>query len=186
MREGNLRGAGGRPIYNTGDRKADRLRAQLRLLSLSMTQLADELGVHKSDISHALSPRAKAKRYLGLRKRIEEYLKRALRAHRELSYITRWRIYLDALRRRMPKRAHAIPDGIRAILQTAAYYNLPPPPISLAAAARILAHKSYTTLLRALDDDPKLTPATKREALHCYNLYGKWLHEDWERTVRKV
>jgi hypothetical protein len=183
MREGNLRRAGGRPIYNTGDRAADKLRTQMRYLSLTMTKLAAELGVHKSDISHALSPRARKKRYLKLRKRIEEHLKRAIRAHRQLSPITRYRIYIRALQQRMPKRAYAIPDDIRDILQYAAYHNLPPPPIALTTAARILHFKSYTTLLRALDDDPKITPQTKREATHCLNLWGKWLREDWERTL---
>jgi hypothetical protein len=183
MREGNLRRAGGRPIYNTGDRAADKLRAQMRYLSLTMTELAAELSVHKSDISHALSPRAKSKRYIKLRKRIEDHLKRAIRAHRQLSPSTRYRIYIRALQQRMPKRAYAIPDDIRDILQYAAYHNLPPPPIALATAARILAVKSYTTLLRALDDDPKITTQTKREATHCLNLWGKWLREDWERAL---
>jgi transcriptional regulator with XRE-family HTH domain len=183
MREGNLRRAGGRPIYNTGDRAADKLRTQMRQLGITMTELAAELGVGKSDISHALSPRARQKRYLKLRKRIEEYLKRAIRAHRQLSPITRYRIYIRALQERMPKRAYAIPDDIRDILQYAAYHNLPPPPIALAAAARILHFKSYTTLLRALDDDPKITPQTKREATRCLELYAKWLREDWERAL---
>ena len=183
MREGNLRGAGGRPIYNTGDKGADKLRAQIRQLGITMTELAAELGVHKSDISHALSPRARQKRYLKLRNRIKEYLKQAVRAHRQLSPITRYRIYIRALQQRMPKRAHQLPDHIDAILETAATLKLPPPPITLADAARILHFKSYTTLLRALDDDPKITPQTKRDAIHCLNLWGKWLREDWERAL---
>ncbi len=174
---------GGRPIRDTGDKGADKLRAQIRQLGITMTELAAELGVHKSDISHALSPRARQKRYLKLRKRVAEYLKRAIRVHRQLSPITRYHIYIRALQQRMPKRAYAIPDDIRDILQYAAYHNLPPPPIALATAARILHFKSYTTLLRALDDDPKLTPQTKREAVRCMELYARWLREDWERAL---
>jgi hypothetical protein len=174
---------GGRPIRDTGDKRADKLRAQMRQLGITMTELAAELGVHKSDISHTLSPRAKSKRYLKLQRRIREHLQAKLKAHRQRSPIARYRIYIRALQQRMPKRAYAIPDDIRDILQYAAYHNLPPPPIALATAARILAVKSYTTLLRALDDDPKITPQTKREAAHCLNLWGKWLREDWERAL---
>ena len=174
---------GGRPIRDTGDRRADKLRAQIRQLGITMTELAAELGVHKSDISHALSPRARQKRYLKLRNRIKEYLKRAIRAHRQLSPITRYRIYIRALQQRMPKRAYAIPDDIRDILQYAAYHNLPPPPIALATAARILHFKSYTTLLRALEQNEKLPQKTKREAIRCLELYAKWLREDWERAL---
>ena len=183
MREGNLRRAGGRPIYNTGDRAADKLRTQMRYLSLTMTELAAELGVHKSDISHALSPRARKKRYIKLQRRIREHLQAKLKAWRQLHPHQRYQRYRRLLQRRMPKRAHQLPDHIDAILETAARYNFPPPPITLATAARILHFKSYTTLLRSLEQNEKLPPKTRREAVHCLNLWGKWLREDWERAL---
>jgi hypothetical protein len=148
-----------------------------------MTELAAELGVHKSDISHALSPRARQKRYLKLRHRIRHHLRNRIRHHNQLAPAQRYHLYLQQLAKRMPKRAHQLPDHIDAILETAAHYNFPPPPITLATAARILHFKSYTTLLRALDDDPKITSQTKREAIRCLELYAKWLREDWEHTL---
>jgi hypothetical protein len=183
MREGNLRGAGGRPIYNTGDKGADKLRAQIRQLGITMTELAAELGVHKSDISHALSPRAKSKRYIKLRQRIREHLQAKLKAWRQLHPHQRYQHYRRLLQRRMPKRAHQLPDHIDAIFETAATLKLPPPPIALADAARILHFKSYTTLLRALEQNEKLPQKTKREAIRCLELYAKWLREDWERAL---
>jgi hypothetical protein len=83
----------------------------------------------------------------------------------------------------MPKRAHQLPDHIDAILETAATLKLPPPPIALADAARILHFKSYTTLLRALEQNEKLPQKTKREAIRCLELYAKWLRDDWEHTL---
>jgi len=174
---------GGRPIRDTGDKGADKLRAQIRQLGITMTELAAELGVGKSDISHALSPRAKSKRYIKLQRRIREHLQAKLKAWRQLHPRQRYQHYLRPLQRRMPKRAHQLPGHIDAILEIAAHYNFPPPPITLATAARILHFKSYTTLLRALDDDPKITPQTKREAIRCLELYAKWLREDWERAL---
>jgi hypothetical protein len=174
---------GGRPIRDTGDKGADKLRAQMRQIGITMTELAAELGVHKSDISHALSPRARKKRYIKLRNRIRQYLRERIRHHNQLIPAQRYHLYLQHLAKRMPKRAHQLPQHIDAILETAANLKLPPPPITLADAARILHFKSYTTLLRALEQNEKLPPKTKREATRCLELYAKWLREDWERTL---
>jgi lambda repressor-like predicted transcriptional regulator len=174
---------GGRPIRDTGDRRADKLRAQIRQLGITMTELAAELGVHKSDISHALSPRAKNKRYLKLQRRIREHIQAKLKEWRQLRPHQRYQHYRRLLEQRMPKRASQLPDHIDAILETAARYNFPPPPITLATAARILHFKSYTTLLRSLEQNEKLSPKTKREAVRCLELYAKWLREDWEHTL---
>ena len=174
---------GGRPIRDTGDRRADKLRAQIRQLGITMTELAAELSVGKSDISHALSPRAKSKRYIKLRRRIREHLQAKLKAWRQLHPRQRYQHYRRLLQRRMPKRAHQLPDHIDAILETAATLKLPPPPIALADAARILHFKSYTTLLRALEQNEKLPQKTKREAIRCLELYAKWLRDDWEHTL---
>ena len=174
---------GGRPIRDTGDRRADKLRAQIRQLGITMTELAAELSVGKSDISHALSPRAKSKRYIKLRRRIRERLQAKLKAWRQLHPRQRYQHYRRLLQRRMPKRAHQLPDHIDAILETAATLKLPPPPIALADAARILHFKSYTTLLRALEQNEKLPQKTKREAIRCLELYAKWLRDDWEHTL---
>jgi len=174
---------GGRPIRDTGDKGADKLRAQIRQLGITMAELAAELGVGKSDISHALSPRAKTKRYIKLRQRIREHLQAKLKAWRQLHPHQRYQHYLRLLQRRMPKRAHQLPDHIDAIFETAATLKLPPPPIALADAARILHFKSYTTLLRALEQNEKLPQKTKREAIRCLELYAKWLREDWEHTL---
>ena len=174
---------GGRPIRDTGDRRADKLRAQIRQLGITMTELATELGVGKSDISHALSPRAKSKRYIKLQRRIREHLQAKLKAWRQLHPRQRYQHYRRLLQRRMPKRAHQLPDHIDAILETAATLKLPPPPIALADAARILHFKSYTTLLRALEQNEKLPQKTKREAIRCLELYAKWLRDDWEHTL---
>jgi len=174
---------GGRPIRDTGDKGADKLRAQIRQLGITMTELAAELGVGKSDISHALSPRAKSKRYIKLQRRIREHLQAKLKAWRQLHPRQRHQHYLRLLQRRMPKRAHQLPDHIDAIIETAATLKLPPPPITLADAARILHFKSYTTLLRALEQNEKLPQKTKREAIRCLELYAKWLRDDWEHTL---
>ena len=174
---------GGRPIRDIGDKGVDKLRAQMRQIGITMTELAAELGVHKSDISHALSPRARQKRYLKLQRRIREHLQAKLKAWRQLHPHQRYQHYRRLLQRRMPKRAHQLPDHIDAILETAARYNFPPPPITLATAARILHFKSYTTLLRSLEQNEKLPPKTRREAIHCLNLWGKWLREDWEGAL---
>ena len=174
---------GGRPIRDTGDRRADKLRAQIRQLGITMTELAAELSVGKSDISHALSPRAKSKRYIKLQRRIREHLQAKLKAWRQLHPRQRYQHYRRLLQRRMPKRAHQLPDHIDAILETAATLKLPPPPIALADAARILHFKSYTTLLRALEQNEKLPQKTKREAIRCLELYAKWLRDDWEHTL---
>ena len=174
---------GGRPIRDTGDKGADKLRAQIRQLGITMTELATELGVGKSDISHALSPRAKSKRYIKLQRRIREHLQAKLKAWRQLHPRQRYQHYRRLLQRRMPKRAHQLPDHIDAILETAATLKLPPPPIALADAARILHFKSYTTLLRALEQNEKLPQKTKREAIRCLELYAKWLRDDWEHTL---
>jgi hypothetical protein len=174
---------GGRPIRDIGDKGADKLRAQLRYLGITMTELATELGVHKSDISHALSPRARKKRYLKLRNRIRQFLRERTRHHNQLTPAQRYRLYLQHLAKRMPKRARHLPEHIDAILETAANLKLPPPPITLADAARILHFKSYTTLLRALEQNEKLPQKTKREATRCMELYAKWLRDDWEHTL---
>lgn len=152
----------------------------MREIGVSMTDLAQQLGVHKSDISHALSPRAKHKRYIKLRRRIEQALKDLRREYYQRNPLPNQRFgrMLDQLKKRMPRNWQHLPNDLYELLWDCAHHKLPPPPITLADAARVLGRKSRATLHRAIHNDPKLPETTRREALACLRLWGKWLHED--------
>jgi len=141
-------------------------------LGLSMTKLAEILGVHKSDVSHALSPRAHRKRYIKLRKRIREVLKKL--KHKR----PRWGF--EALERLGYKNDKGYHVDLALLVQDALDWGAPVPPVSLYWFARsCLMHPS--TFLKALRGDPKVSEATRRKAERLWELYLRELREDWIR-----
>lgn len=139
-------------------------------LGITMTQLARILGVHKSDVSHALSPRAKRKRYIKLRQRIRATLKRLKHLRPQYGY--------DALCRlgyQCDRDYHA---DLMMLLQRAIDSRAPIPPISISLFAQsCLMHPS--TFLKALRGDPKISPATRERAQRLWQLCLKEAYEDW-------
>lgn len=157
---------GGRPIKFTGHRAADKLRKQMLEIGVTMTELAEQLGVHKSDISHALSPRCAKKRYIKLRSRIRQTLKKLWRKFMRLDPTDKtWR-FIDYYTKRMPVFVKHYYNIIETVARHLAYYCLPIPPVGLAQEARIWS-KHPSTLYKTLYNRPgRFSENTRKLAKH--------------------
>lgn len=161
---------GGRRITLTGDRASDNLRLRLMRLGLTMTELAERLGVHKSDISHALSPRAKHKRYMKLRKRIRSALKvlKKRKLHPEQIY--------DQLGYR--NRYSYAWMQITRLIDFAIRAMRPIPPISLKGCADSFLWNP-STFYKALHNYPHIAAWRKERARQILDRYLRELYEDY-------
>ncbi len=138
---------GGRPIRPNGDS----LRMMIIRAGISMNELAERLGVHKSDISHATSRRWRQKRYGKLRKRLRKVLKRLVpRAIHAAWQRIAWRPHYplpddcDIANRYLRDMA------IRRANDYALYYRGNPLPPLIPLIARLL-NRSRATIHLALD-----------------------------------
>jgi len=172
---------GGRKIEMTKDRAANKLRAMLIAAGITMTELAQKLVVHKSDISHALSPRAKQKRYMKLRhkirKLVQKLYKRARRYFKQALLAERYEFIENLLRKWGFKTNTPYFPLLRDALLHAYQHCQRIPHISLADAARLaLVHP--TTLIHALHNHPHIHPNTKQLCQRCLQLHIRWTLED--------
>lgn len=141
-------------------------------LGVTMTEVARMLGVDRWDVSHALSPRAKRKRYVKLRQRIRELL-RKLRSRRP-----RWGG--EAMLRmgyRGDKEYHLL---ITEMLDAAVRLGEVLPPISVWWCAMSWMGNP-STYLKALRGDPKISEATRQRV---WTNFVQYLRETWEQWVK--
>ncbi len=120
---------GGRRILLTGHRQSDNLRREVMRLNITFTEIAGMLGVDKSDVSHALSERARRKRYIKLRQRIRKLLRslRRARPRRSLDVLEKlgYNLRLDEPQRR-----------ILQLIDVCIEFGSPIPPLSLSWCAK--------------------------------------------------
>lgn len=161
---------GGRRIRLTGHGISDRLRIQLLYLGLTMTAVAKMLGVHKSDVSHALSPRARKKRYVKLRQRIRELLRRLKHRRPLWGYEA-----VERLGYKMDRDYHV---ALMHLCHEAIRRGAVIPPVSLYWLARSCLMEP-STFLKALRGDPKISAETRARAERLFEMYLRELWEDW-------
>lgn len=151
-------GHGGRPIRYTGHKVSDELRRQIRTLGITMTELAKELGVDKSDISHALSPRCAKKRYRKLRSRIRKTLARLFKQYVRWTSADRFFHIINIWQKRMPKTYELLKNKLCHLASYLADAMIPLPNTTLASFA-ITVHPS--TLHKAIHNHPKSSEKMK-------------------------
>lgn len=162
----------GRRIRLTGHPISDRLRMEMLHLGVTMSEVARMLGVDRWDVSHALSPRAKRKRYVKLRQRIRQLLRR-LKSRRP-----RWG--WEAAER-MGYRSYCEYQALIAeTLDAAVRLGEVLPPISVWWCAMSWMGNP-STYLKALRGDPKISEATRQRV---WANFVQYLRETWEQWVK--
>lgn len=137
-------------------------------LNITFTEIAQALGVDKSDISHALSPRAQRKRYVKLRQRIRKLLHKL--RHNRPRYNSD---VLEKLGYRI--RRDEVQMRIIPLIDECIERGYPIPPISLSQCAKSFSWNA-TTFYRALHGDPRIAKWRRDKAKHMLDIYLRELY----------